>query len=87
MRWNYTLRLKNKEYTGTCKIPTATQIAKQCSQYYRGYLKFPNDYYMINEWNILSGASSTTGWVRKTGAIGANAEGSMGFLPYIEVEL
>ena len=35
--WYYTVNINNKEYTGTCRIPTFEQIIYVCAGYKRGF--------------------------------------------------
>ena len=61
--WNYTVNINNKNYTGTCKIPTHQQIYSKCAGYKRSFdywtsTKYPNGY----TWLVYStGAVDVTG--------------------------
>ena len=47
--WNYTININNKEYTGTCRIPTIQQIYSKCAGYKRDF-----DYWLYTEYNSAS---------------------------------
>ena len=35
--WNYVININNKEYTGTCRIPTHNQLSSKCAGYMRNF--------------------------------------------------
>lgn len=77
--WNYTVNIKNKEYTGSCKIPTVEQIYFKCTGYKRSF-----DYWTSTAYNDLHA------WVIFSDGRVYNyygADHAFGTLPFIEITL
>ena len=77
--WNYSLNIKGKEYTGTCKIPTHEQIYSKCACYKRNFAYWTSTRY-----------SSSNGWhVGKDSGVHeyAGAGNTYGTIPFIEITL
>ena len=77
--WNYTININNKEYTGTCKIPTLEQIYSKCAGYMRNFAY----------WNSTRNGGSYAWLVSYNGAVTNNLGPSVtaGTLPFIEITL
>ena len=76
--WNYSLNINNKEYTGTCKIPTLEQIYSKCAGYRRDF----------SYWTSTRGSSYA--WLVADDGTVTNYLGpsvSAGTLPFIEITL
>ena len=80
--WNYNVNINNKEYTGTCRIPTLTQISSKCARYKRDF----------RYWTSTPYSTSITHfhYVTTSGIVyfeHYNNMGAMGTLPFIEITL
>ena len=78
--WNYTININNKEYTGTCKIPTLEQIYSKCAGYMRNF----------SYWTPSTINGRPYAWVvGYNGAVGNNfgPTDTAGTLPFIEITL
>ena len=78
--WNYTININNKEYTGTCKIPTLEQIYSKCAGYMRNF----------SYWTPSTINGGSYAWVVVyNGAVGNNfgPTDTAGTLPFIEITL
>ena len=75
--WYYTVNINNKEYTGTCRIPTFAQIYSKCAGYKRSF-----DYWTSTRYN------SSAAWrVLSTGGVNTKGDGPYDTLPFIEITL
>lgn len=76
--WNYSINIKGKEYTGTCKIPTLEQIYSKCAGYKRNFA-----YWTSTRFN------STNSWlVNSNGYVyNGDANGVRSTPPFIEITL
>ena len=73
--WNYTININNKEYTGTCKIPTLEQIYSKCAGYIRNFAY----------WNSTRYTDSSSWSVYDNGLVSYNGNHvTLGTLPFIE---
>ena len=77
-RWNYSVNIKGKKYTGTCKIPTKEQISK-CLVYKRDYYYWTSD--------GASSSQSTFVDTSRSPISAANIEVNLPTLPFIEITL
>ena len=76
--WNYTININNKEYTGTCKIPTLEQIYSKCAGYIRNFAY----------WNSTRYTDSSSWSVYDNGLVSYNGNHvTLGTLPFIEITL
>ena len=77
--WNYIIDINNKEYTGTCKIPTVVQIYSKCAGYKRNFAY----------WTSTVSDSSVPWFVSSDGYVGLHGGPSIpyGTVPFIEITL
>lgn len=77
--WNYTININNKEYTGTCKIPTLEKISSKCAGYRRGF-----DYWTSTAYN----SSGSCCCVYGNGSVYPQSSNyALATLPFIEITL
>ena len=77
--WNYTININNKEYIGTCKIPTLEQIYSKCAGYIRNFAYWTSTRYGSSyAWIVFSDGSVSNN-------LGPSV--SAGILPFIEITL
>ena len=75
--WNYRINIKNKDYTGTCRIPTLEQIHSKCAGYKRDF-----GYWTSTIYNYPYHINSDGSVVASTAA-----GDTFGTLPFIEITL
>ena len=76
--WNYTININNKEYSGTCKIPTIDQIYSKCAGYRRDF----------TYWTSTLFDTYTSYDVRPDGSVhGDSYNLTNGTLPFFEITL
>ena len=77
--WNYSVNINNKEYTGTCRIPTLEQIYSKCAGFYRGF----------NYWLSKKRDSSRAYYVTNIGSVEyIDIDVTfVNYLPFIEITL
>ena len=76
--WNYSVNIKGKEYTGTCRIPTIDQISYKCAGYKRDF----------NYWTSSLFDIYTSYDVRPEGSVHSDSYNlTNGTLPFFEITL
>ena len=76
--WNYNVNINNKEYTGTCRIPTLEQIYSKCAGYKRDFSYWTSTRLgTYNSWNVNSDGS----------VYYPDSSYTLGTLPFIEITL
>ena len=77
--WNYSININNKEYTGTCRIPTLEQIYSKCAGYKRDF----------HYWTSTRNGGSYAWLVDSNASVSNNLGPSVraGTLPFIEITL
>ena len=77
--WNYTVNIKGKDYTGTCRIPNLNQISSKCAGYRRGF-----DYWTSTAYNSSGSCCS----VYSNGSVYPKSSSvAGGTIPFIEITL
>ena len=77
--WNYTVNINNKNYTGTCRIPTFEQLNSKCAGIKRDF----------NYWTSTAYSGLSCWYVRLDGGLLENGGPSYSnyTLPFIEITL
>lgn len=76
--WNYSVNIKGKEYTGTCRIPTIDQISYKCAGYRRDFTYWTSSLFDIY----------TSYDVRPEGSVHSDSYNlTNGTLPFFEITL
>ena len=77
--WNYSVNIKGKKYTGTCRIPTLEKISTKCAGYMRN----------MHYWTSTPYSTSITHfhYVTTSGIVYFGTDNTLGTLPFIEITL